>query len=100
MPSRELRIHPAAILEIAETRIWYERIDPVLGERYSMELQLAVQAAFEAPARWPADERGRRTCRLQVFPYAIVYEWNDPIVLILAVAHGSRRPGYWRERDR
>jgi hypothetical protein len=32
------------------------------------------------------------------FPFAIVYVELDTEVLILAVAHGKRRPGYWRER--
>ena len=31
-------------------------------------------------------------------PFAIVYVELDTEVLVLAVAHGRRRPGYWRER--
>jgi hypothetical protein len=32
------------------------------------------------------------------FPYQIVLELRRESVLVLAVAHTSRRPGYWRRR--
>jgi toxin ParE1/3/4 len=35
---------------------------------------------------------------LQRFPYEIVYKIYPDVVLIIAVAHNKRRPGYWRHR--
>jgi plasmid stabilization system protein ParE len=99
MPSRELRIHPAAIREVEEARIWYASVDPELGERFTAEAELAGQAALDAPARWAPDVMGRRRIRLRTFPHVIIYEWEEPVVRILAVAHPSRRPGYWHDRD-
>jgi len=32
------------------------------------------------------------------FPYALIYIERPEFVLIVAVAHFKRRPGYWRER--
>jgi hypothetical protein len=32
------------------------------------------------------------------FPFAIVYIELETEIRILAVAHGSREPGYWRRR--
>jgi hypothetical protein len=98
MPSRELRLHPAAVAEIEEARIWYERIDPQLGVRFGSEITRAAREVLDAPDRWPADSKGRRRIRLRVFPHALVYEWRGSIVHILAVAHPSRRPDYWSER--
>jgi toxin ParE1/3/4 len=34
------------------------------------------------------------------FPFSIVYYIVDDIVRVVAVAHGKRRPGYWRVRLR
>jgi hypothetical protein len=34
------------------------------------------------------------------FPFSIVYYTVDDIVRVVAVAHGKRRPGYWRRRLR
>jgi len=31
-------------------------------------------------------------------PYALVYEVRDDAILILAIAHQSKRPYYWRGR--
>jgi plasmid stabilization system protein ParE len=36
-----------------------------------------------------------RTLPLHSFPYSIIYRLRDDIVRIIAVAHHSRRPGYW-----
>jgi hypothetical protein len=39
---------------------------------------------------------------LKHFPYSIYYRWEPERdhVSIYAVMHFSRRPGYWRERQR
>ena len=36
----------------------------------------------------------------ETFPYAVLYVEKPDHVLILAIAHFKRRPGYWRERLR
>jgi toxin ParE1/3/4 len=36
---------------------------------------------------------------LNRFPFALIYRIERDEVQILAVAHHSRRPGYWRERE-
>jgi hypothetical protein len=35
---------------------------------------------------------------LLLFPYSIVYRVESSRVLVVAGAHTSRRPGYWRDR--
>ena len=32
------------------------------------------------------------------FPFSVVYAVRETEIVILAVAHFKRRPGYWRER--
>ena len=47
---------------------------------------------------------GIRTARpvrrrlLKAFPYAMIYEVRDTEILVVAVAHNRRKPGYWRKR--
>jgi len=41
---------------------------------------------------------GTRKLVLQRFPYVIVYREKESSVEILAVAHGHRQPGYWKDR--
>jgi hypothetical protein len=33
-----------------------------------------------------------------VFPYGILYTIEAEFILIVAVMHGSRKPGYWKGR--
>lgn len=37
-------------------------------------------------------------CLLKRFPYGIIYAQLDERILILAVAHAKRSPGYWESR--
>ncbi|MEW6688102.1 MAG: type II toxin-antitoxin system RelE/ParE family toxin [Pseudomonadota bacterium] len=40
----------------------------------------------------------RRRVLVARFPYSIVYRHDPDFILIVAVAHQRRRPGYWRGR--
>lgn len=39
-----------------------------------------------------------RRCRLRRFPYSEVYTQEGAELLVLAIAHQHRKPGYWRNR--
>ncbi len=39
-----------------------------------------------------------RSCTVAGFPYLIMFSERDGDVYVSAVAHGSRRPFYWRGR--
>jgi len=39
-----------------------------------------------------------RRCRLRRFPYSVVYTQDGPDILVLAIAHQHRKPGYWKRR--
>jgi plasmid stabilization system protein ParE len=66
--------------------------------RFVTELERALLHIAEAPERWPVVESGRRRFVLRRFPFSIVYRVQSGQVEVLAVAHGRRRPGYWRDR--
>ena len=41
---------------------------------------------------------GVRRCRMNRFPYGLIYAVDNGDILVLAVAHLHREPGYWRDR--
>jgi plasmid stabilization system protein ParE len=93
-----LRIHPEAAREARASRRWYSERDPDAGRRFLGEYKRALKRIGEAPERWPS-ERGSRRFHMRQFPYWVIYDIAaDHVVEILAVAHDSRRPGYWRQR--
>jgi len=54
-----------------------------------------IQKQPELGRRGPLDTLSFRTRR---FPFRIVYELQPDRIWIVAVAHLSRRPGYWARR--
>jgi hypothetical protein len=50
------------------------------------------------PHAWPASGEGTRKCLLTSFSYMVIYAPLPGELLVLAVGHQHRQPGYWRER--
>ncbi|MFV8751298.1 type II toxin-antitoxin system RelE/ParE family toxin [Nannocystaceae bacterium ST9] len=77
---------------------WFESLG--LRSRLGTEVVRGIDSITEAPHRWREIEPGVRRLILQRVPYAIVYAWLevDARVVVLAIAHHRREPGYWRER--
>jgi len=98
--SKILRDHPSAALELVEARDWYDQTEPGLG--YELVVDVDATLAAIAEGRLPTLSHpgipGVRRVSLKRFPYWLVLlERRDEIVLV-AVAHMKRRPGYWRTR--
>jgi len=90
--------HPEARLEYREAAAFYESRRPGLGAAFTREVEAAINRILEAPDRWRTIEQDVRRCLTHTFPYGILYTVEEDSILIVAVAHGSRKPGYWRER--
>ena len=43
-------------------------------------------------------ERDIRRCLTKTFPFSVIYSVQGDTIFIIAVAHGSREPGYWKHR--
>lgn len=95
----EVDLHPLAIAEARAARRRYARVSQSLAARFMAELDAAVARVGTNPARHSSYLHGTRVTRLGRFPYLFVYFELPPArVLVVAVAHGRRRPGYWRRR--
>jgi toxin ParE1/3/4 len=100
--SRAIEFHEAARDELREAARWYEARVEGLGE----ELLAAVETALERAARGKlpglapqvTSPPATRRILLQRFPYTIHFEMGEGSLFVWAVAHGKRRPGYWRGR--
>lgn len=79
---------------------WYEQRREGLGA----ELYDATVALLELISTHPSigtmrpDPLPTRQLVLQRFPYKIVYRVRAHDLYVVAIAHTSRRPGYWRDR--
>ena len=94
-----LEFHSNALAELASAAEYYEARQPGLGNRFVDAVEEALGCIARDPFTWaPADEDVRR-CLTRVFPYGILYTVEREFILILAVAHLAREPGYWKPRS-
>lgn len=96
--AKAVELQPAALAEAEEAAAWYAERDPRVAAAFVAELEEALERIAEAPGRWPAHLHGTQRVRLTRFPYLVVYRDEPQRVLVVAVAHTKRRPGYWRKR--
>jgi toxin ParE1/3/4 len=100
MTIRQVEIHPDALVEAEAAVTWYAERSARAPAAFIEEIDNAIKSILNAPNRWPIFESGCRRFPLLRFPYSVVYrEKSNDLVQILAIAHGRRRPGYWRMRN-
>ena len=103
--TRTIEILAEAAQEAAEAVRWYERERPGLGAEFETAIDLAldlleVDPVPFVPAAGEAGKRGVRRLILRRFPFDLIFLQSPTHVRIVAFAHHSRRPGYWRRRIR
>lgn len=76
---------------------WYEEHGQGLGGELLEVVERALDEIREAPERWPLWKANRSYRRrvLRRFPYSIFYVVDPDVIIIVALAHHKRRPGYW-----
>lgn len=90
--------HPAAGEEYAAAAAHYARINPELGGRFFDEIERLIRDVRRQPDRFRVFDPPVRRHLSTVFPYSVLYLDQPDRVWIVAVMHGKRRPGYWRNR--
>ncbi|MGA8298924.1 MAG: type II toxin-antitoxin system RelE/ParE family toxin [Terriglobales bacterium] len=98
MASKPVRLHPEAEREYLEGLGWYRDRSAVVASDFELAVSKAVQAIEKAPQRWPSYFGDFKRYMLHRFPFGIVYQEMPTEIVVFAVAHGRRRPGYWRKR--
>jgi toxin ParE1/3/4 len=98
MASKPLRFHPEAEREYLTALAWYRQRSLIAAVNFESALGRAIAKIEEAPQRWPFYFRDFRKYTLWQFPFSIMYQEFLSEIIVFAVAHGRRRPGYWRDR--
>ena len=77
---------------------WYARRSQTRAAGFRRDVERAFELIAERPDFWPPSEPGYRHYILNRFPYAVIYTIHTNRVFVVAIAHGSRQPGYWLDR--
>ena len=84
--------------ELFDAALWYESKETGLGKRFRDEVARVIDSIATNPLLWRERSGGYRRVNCPVFPYYIPYVIRDNIIIIAAVAHEHRKPGYWKTR--
>ena len=86
--------------ELAAAIRWYEQRRPGLGAEFHDAVVASVGLIQEHPEIGAARGRGdARHIVVRRFPFGIVYRIRHDNLYVVAIAHTSRRPGYWKSRS-
>lgn len=98
MSPQPIDVHPEAVAEARAAVQWYREKSPSAADAFLAELDRAVERIAENPGMYPHYVRGTRRYLLQRFPFYLVYHQVAGKLQIVAIAHGRRKPGYWKKR--
>jgi plasmid stabilization system protein ParE len=87
-----------AEIEMTEASTFYEAATSGLGAEFLDEVQRVIDLIREHPELGRSIDQGFRQALLHRFPFFLIYLIETDAILIVAVAHQRRRPGYWRNR--
>lgn len=91
--------HRLAAREFVAARRWYARRSAAATRRFLTALATVVQAIDINPTAGSPLLGPYRWMRVPRYPYLLYYEQTGATtVKVYAVAHASRRPGYWLRR--
>jgi len=89
---------PEAEQEMLEAALYYQNQAPGLGSDYLSAVERAIQSIEESPYTWPILEGEFRRRLVRRFPFGVLYRIEPEIIIIVAVAHLRKKPGYWKKR--
>jgi plasmid stabilization system protein ParE len=93
-----VRFHPLADEEFLSATDWYLAHSESAAAGFVREIEHAIQRVADAPERYPMTLSGRRRFVLMNYPFDLVYRVRRKEIEVIAIAHHSRTPGYWRSR--
>ena len=77
---------------------YYNKAQAGLGARFADAIEKAAALALVFPDVGSPFYSGTRRVVVKNFPFSLVYKAFSDDIIIFAIAHQSRRPGYWRTR--
>lgn len=93
-----IEFHPEALAEFKEAAQYYAGCQENLEFRFIAAVQAVLDRTRQNPEWARIFEDDIRRSLTHVFPYAVLYSIEPDYLLIIAVMHCNREPGYWRHR--
>jgi len=96
---KPIRFHPEAQGEMIEAAAYYESQQVDLGKRFLACVQESLNKIEINPSLYPIVEIDVHRCLTRTFPFGILFRILPDQIIIIAVMHLHRNPGYWSSRQ-
>jgi len=83
-------LSPDAKADISAAVRWYERTDPTLAFRFTLEMRVVKSRIARFPYQFPLVNASVRRALLNRFPYLVFFSLKKDRIRILAVLHERR----------
>ena len=92
--SSQIILHPAVIEELQESCKWHEDRAAGLGIRFMSFVNKRLKEIAEHPERYAKKKGNYREIKVEVFPYAIIYEVlkKEHIIFVSYIFHAKQNP--------
>jgi hypothetical protein len=94
----KVRFLSIAEQEYKDAYDYYEGVVEGLGIQFKEELLIALKRMEEFPEAWQRVSSKARRCRLDHFPYGLIYQVRATELLVVAVMQLNKEPNYWVKR--
>lgn len=87
--------HPLTASDLNEAATFYNDKQPGLGDMFRAEVYSAIDRIRANPRRFRVVAYEKRRCRVDRFPYSVIFRIvDDSLVRILVIRHHRQRPEF------
>ena len=90
--------HAEARAEYDAALAWYAARDADAANGFDAEVSRVTGMMAEFPELGVPFDRRHRCWLLHTYPFGVYYRYEAGWILVVAVSHTSKKPGYWKKR--
>lgn len=90
---------PSARRDFDEAFDWYASRSAIAAEHFADAVDASLLRISKNPKMLAFVDDIHHGCPIKRFPFRIIFRPLQDQILIVAIAHAKRRPGYWRSRE-
>ena len=94
----EVNFLTPARAEFQEAVAFYNSQKDGLGSEFAEEIKKAIARIMQYPEVWSLISKRTCRCRVNRFPFGVIYQLREDTLLILAVMRLNREPDSWKGR--
>jgi plasmid stabilization system protein ParE len=95
---KTVRFLASARRELLAEVLHYNGVEVGLGAKFVSAFEQALAVAVQFPLAGSSGPAGTRKVILKDFPFSVFYLAQGGEIVVVAIAHHARRPGYWSGR--